>query len=401
MATTRSRGRKPSVGLVIAGAGARGAYEIGAVSVIVPWLRARGETPRILVGTSAGAINAVLVSALVHHPDPQEAAGRALDLWRSAARTGVYRPLLLTTPGLTLRYLARLAGIGDAPVTSVLDPAPLRRTLSSFDGWPALHDNVVDRRLDAVALIATATRQHRTEVFVETHRARLPADDPERRITYRAARLTAEHVMASSAIPVAFPSVRLSDEEGGGGDWYLDGGVRLNAPIKPALDLGADKLVVIATHPLAQEVDPPRLDPRQLDVFGAFATVITSTLVDRMIEDVRALDRVNRLLAAGATGTSYRQVPYLFVGPERSGSIPELAEAALHIYRGIDAVRSPDIALLERLIGGTHATHGELLSYLLFEPAFIEAMIEAGRRDAAATLAAHGDDPWRLTRRSG
>jgi len=401
MATSRARRSRPSVGLVIAGAGARGAYEMGALSVIVPWLRGHGETPRIVVGTSAGAINAVLVSALIHHPDPQQAAERALDLWRGAARDGVYRPLLLTTPGLTLRYLARLAGIGDAPVTSVLDPAPLRRTLSSFDSWPALHDNVAERRLDAVALITTATGRHRTEVFVESHRGTLPPDDAERRIAYRSARLTAEHVMASAAIPVAFPPVRLFDEEGTAGDWYLDGGVRLNAPIKPALDLGAAKLVVIATHPLAQEADPPRPDPRRPDLFGAFATVITSTLVDRMVEDVRALDRVNRLLVAGASGTAFRQVPYLFVGPERSGSIPELAEAALHAYRGLDAVRSPDIALLDRLIGGTHATHGELLSYLLFEPVFIEAMIEAGRRDAAATLAAHGNDPWRLTRRTG
>ncbi len=392
--------RGDTVGLVIAGAGARGAYEIGALSVIVPWLRSRGEQPRIIVGTSAGAINALLVAALAHHDDPHEAMQASLGLWREAARTGVFRPLLLTAPGLGLRYLARLAGIGDVPVTSVLDPAPLRKTLAGFTSWPSLHDNIGSGLIESVALIATATGRHRTEVFVESAARRaLPGDDSERRIAYRSARLSAEHVMASAAIPVAFPPVRLSDDEGGAGDWYLDGGVRLNAPIKPALDLGADRLVVIATHPLATEPDPPRIDPRQLDLFGAFAAVITSTLVDRMVEDVRALDRVNRLLGAGAAGTAYRPVPYLFVGPERSGTIPELAEAALHAHRGVEVLRSPDIALLDRLIGGTHSTHGELLSYLLFEPAFIDALIDAGRRDAEAVVAAHGDDPWRLTRR--
>jgi NTE family protein len=384
-----------TVAVVIAGAGARGAYEIGALSVVVPWLRARGETPRVIVGTSAGAINALLVAALLDLDDSEEAARRSVALWRGAARTGVFRPLLLTAPGFAARYLSRLVGIGDSPVTSVLDPAPLRRTLSHFEYWPRLHDNVASGLLDSVALITTATGRHRTEVFVEQSARRpLPPDDAARRISYLPARLSTEHVMASAAIPAAFPPVRLSDAEGAAGDWYLDGGVRLNAPVKPALDLGAERLVVVATHPLDQSEDPQRLDPRQLDLFGAFATVITSTLVDRMVEDVRALERVNRLLAAGARGTRYRHVPYLFVGPQRLGTISSLAEASLHAHRGLDALRSPDIALLDRLIGGTHSAHGELLSYLLFDPEFIDALIETGRADALAALAAAGDDPW-------
>ena len=110
--------------------------------MIVPWLRTRGEQPRVVVGTSAGAINALLVAALAHHEDPHEAVQRSLALWRQAARTGVFRPLMLTAPGLGLRYLARLAGIGDVPVSSVLDPAPLRKTLAGVTSWPSLHRNV-------------------------------------------------------------------------------------------------------------------------------------------------------------------------------------------------------------------------------------------------------------------
>jgi NTE family protein len=208
--------------------------------------------------------------------------------------------------------------------------------------------------------------------------------------------LTAEHIMASSAIPVAFPPVRLSDAEGASGDWYLDGGVRLNAPVKPALDLGADRLVVVATHPLTQPADTSQLDPRELDLFGAFASVLTATLVDRMVEDVRALDRVNRLVAAGAQGTGYREVPYLFAGPPGNDTIPALAEAALHANRGLEALLNPELALLDRLIGGTHSTHGELLSYLLFDPDFIDALIDRGRRDGEQLQATRAD-PWQLT----
>jgi NTE family protein len=391
--------RAQSVALVIAGAGARGAYEIGALSVLVPWLVERGQTPRIVVGTSAGAINAVLIGSMIDLEDPQDAAQQALEVWRKAARTGVFRPLLLSAPGVGLRYLLRLAGIGDKPVTSLLDPTPLRRTLAQYEHWPQLHENLATGRLDAVALIATATGRHRSEVFVEHGpRGRVPIEDSNRRIAYTPTHLTAEHIMASAAIPVAFPPVRLADAEGAAGDWYLDGGVRLNAPVKPALDLGADRLVVVATHPLSQADDAPPLDTRRLDLFGAFATVITSTLVDRMVEDVRALDRVNRLLGAGAVGTPFRQIPYLFVGPDHSDTISVLAESALHGLRGLDAWRSPDLALLDRLVGGTHSTHGELLSYLLFEPDFVDDLIEHGQRDATNTLQTLGDDAWRLTR---
>lgn len=390
-----------TVGLVIAGAGARGAYEIGVLSILLPWLRERGQQPRLLVGTSAGAMNAVLIAAMLHEDDAAQVGLRACEVWRQAARAGVYRPLLLTMPGLGLRYLTRVAGIGDHPVTSLLDPAPLRRTLSRFEHWPSLHRNISGGAVDAVALIATAAGRHRSEVFVETRaRGRLPGEDSGRRVVYQPARLTSEHIMASAAIPVAFPPVRLSDAEGAAGDWYLDGGVRLNAPIKPALDLGADRLVIVATHPLTQPPDSSPLDPRPPDLFGAFASVLTATLVDRMVEDVRALDRVNLLLGADTSGsTGYRQVPYLFAGPPRNETIPALAEAALHALRGLEALRSPDVALLDRLIGGTHSTHGELLSYLLFEPDFIDALIEQGQRDGAALVAATDRDPWRLTAR--
>ena len=387
-----------NVALVIAGAGARGAYEIGVLAVLVPWLRERGRTPRLLVGTSAGAINAVLVASMLHLEDAEDAARQACEVWRRAARAGVFRPLVLTMPGLGLRYLTRVAGIGDHPVTSLLDPSPLRRTLSRFEHWPRLHRNIDTGVVDAVALIATATGRHRSEVFVETGSpSRVPSEDAARRVAYLPTRLTAEHIMASSAIPVAFPPVRLSDAEGGSGDWYLDGGVRLNAPVKPALELGADRLVVVATHPLQQPPKISPLDPRPLDLFGAFATVLTATLVDRMIEDVRALDRVNKLLASGAERPDYRQVPYLFAGPEHNNTIPALAEAALHAMRGVEALRNPDVALLDRLIGGTHSTHGELLSYLLFDPDFIDAMIEQGRRDGERLLAESDVDPFRLT----
>jgi NTE family protein len=381
-----------TVGLVIAGAGARGAYEMGALSVLLPWLHGRGEDPRIIVGTSAGAMNAVLVAAASDLADPEAAAGEGLDVWRSIARASVFNPLLPTGIASTLRYVGGLLG---APIRleGLLDVRPLRRTLTEFGRWPVVHEAVASGRLDSIAVLATAMGAGgaavRTDVFTQA-RGPLPPDDDRRGVRYVPVDLTPDHVLASAAIPVAFPPVRV-DVQGRRG-WYLDGGVRLNAPVKPALQLGADRLVVVATHPLDPGPEPPSddTDDDAPDVFSAAAAVMTAALVDRMVDDVRSLQQVNRLLAAGARTQDYRHVPCLFVGPSRPEAIADAAREVLATkYK---RPLAGDFAVLNRLVGGSQRAHAELLSFLLFDRDFVDVLVDLGRRDAAAALAV--PDPW-------
>lgn len=384
-----------AVGVVVAGAGVRGAYEIGALSILIPWLRHHGRSPRILVGTSAGAINTVLAATMCAASDPEEAAEQALALWRSIGRAQVFHSVLVTGWMSALRYGAGVAGL---PVSlhSLLDPAPLRRLLDRYPHWDDVHRAVAGGRLDAVAVIASAHGQPRTDAFVELKdRQILPARDDVQGITYVSARLGPEHVMASAAIPVAFPPVAI--EEG----WYLDGGVRLNVPIKPALRLGATELLVVATHPLAKPPVPkppvPRPDrpgPRP-DVFAASALVLTAALVDRMVEDLHALRRINTLVAAGATDTGYRYVPHLFVGPEQPDSIAQVAEQVLTAkYDGVRGLFGGDYTVLNRLVGGPSRDHAELLSFLLFDPDYTQALIDLGCRDAAVAVTGMDGVRW-------
>ncbi len=391
--------RTPRTGLVIAGAGARGAYEMGALSVLVPWLRRRGDSPRVVVGTSAGAMNAVLVASMLEWPDPEEAAESALALWRGICGRSVFRALALTAPLSAARYLAGVVGLVGG-CESLLDPAPLRRTLEAFEHWGSLHDNVSAGLVDAVAIVTTSMGRARSEVFVEAGPGvRLPVDDVDRGVVHTRARLEPDHVMASAAIPVAFPPVRIDD------GWYLDGGVRLNAPIRPALGLGADRLVVVATHPLQEDTDPTSSDDESRtgapDVFAAGGTVMSSALVDRMVEDVRSLLRVNRLLAAGARDERYRHVPLVFCGPRRGDAIAAAAADVLGSrYQGVPGLLSllgADYAVLNRLVGGSSRTHAELLSFLLFDTEFVDRLVELGRRDAQLVVDEAGADPWRRT----
>src|SRR5581483_9961317 len=81
------------VALVLAGGGARGAYEAGALSVLLPVLDERGQRPRIVLGTSVGALNAAFLAANAHLK-PTELIGRALGVWETIRWGEVVEPLI-------------------------------------------------------------------------------------------------------------------------------------------------------------------------------------------------------------------------------------------------------------------------------------------------------------------
>lgn len=380
------------IGVVLAGAGARGAYEAAALATLLPVLEANGRRPRIFIGTSAGAMNAVLFASLAHLPADQ-AAQRALALWRQVGRRDVLRSVVVSGIEALLRYLAQLAGV-PVGLTSLLDPAPLQGTLERLIDWPQLHANATRPHLvQAVSVTTTDCATGRTKVFVECNGKRpLPPADEHRGIDYVSARLDCSHLMASAAIPLLFPPALIAAPAPDCG-WYLDGGVRLNAPIKPAVALGATHLVLLATDPINQ-VPPcaPRLGP-QPDVRAALADVLRSLLVDRMVEDIRRLSQMNELLqnrAPGSTvshsagGRRRRVIPFVYAGPDRADVLATLAAREFHgrYGHGRWLRHSLDYPVLHRLLGAAGTVNGELLSYLLFEHGFLEAAMEQGRRDA-------------------
>jgi len=397
-------GPDPSrVAVVVAGAGARGAYEAGVLSVVVPFLRAAGITPDLFIGTSAGAINATLFAAGAHLPADEQAAA-ALAVWRSVDIDDVFRPLMYSGPATIARWAGQLCGIPGIRLTSLVDTTPLARTAHRLVDWRQLAANLDDRRT-SLAVVTTSAADNRTVVFVDRNGADpLPPPDANRAIDYRDVRVTAEHVRASAAIPALFPAVEVSTPNDARG-WYADGGIRLNAPLKPALSLGAHKLVVVATHPAVYPPVPNTgEEPGPPDVDDMVVRVLDAALVDRMVEDLRTLGKINELVADGRrTGTGrhhhYVDVPYLFFGPETRGCLGTLAAEAFDDRNRWPAgawrmLRNPDLLLLGRLLGGDGARRGDLLSYLLFDRGFINAAICMGRRDAHLLLAGTDQPPW-------
>ncbi len=385
------------VALVLAGGGARGAYEVGALSVLFPALDEAGLRPRIVVGTSVGAVNGTYVASRAHEP-VADVTAEGEEIWRELRWDQVARPL--ASRGALERlalYLGEVAGVPGAEVPALLDPAPLAETLAARVSFERLHRNVADGHLDAAAVVGTSALTSRSVVFHDGGDA--PGHDPVRGIDYVPTALAPEHARASAAIPGVFPAVHV-ERPGPASGWYFDGGTRLNTPIKPALALGADRIVVVALNSIASA--PPQLaGPDRPDALEGAAQLIQSVLVDPLVHDVRTLAMVNEMVAAaGGDLAGRRRVPYVFVAPREREAV---GRVAVRVFRERflgpkGALRSPNVALLGRLLaGGRDAAHGELLSYLFFDGEFADALIELGRLDARRWLEEqHDDGLWQL-----
>ena len=392
---------------MFAGGGARGAYEAGVMAELLPELERRDQRPDVIVGTSVGAINAAYLASVAHLSAGEAVAG-LVERWEDLSPGRVIRPIVgLQTTLAGLRYLGDVLALPGVELRSFLDASPLAGTLDEWLDWQRLHRNVSEGLLDAAAVVATSALSAHSIVFVEgRERGRLSRSHE---IEYVPARLTRDQVRASAAIPTLFEAIRVEEPREAAG-WYFDGGTRLNTPIKPAIDLGVDRVIVIGTHSVSpvsrsnwhEEGSPP-------DFGDGAVQLLFAALVDSLIEDVRMLGKINLVVGEhGPPAASrrykerrgkrpYRRMPYMFIAPRSRDTVGDVAARVFHEhYGGLRGLRSPDIAAAGRLLGGISEPHAELLSYLLFSAEFARELIELGRSDARAWLERDWgpDGPW-------
>jgi NTE family protein len=361
------------LGLVLTGGGARGAYQVGVLDWIArryPWL----EVP-IVTGVSAGAVNTACVAA---HPDGfGPGVGQLRGLWCDLTVDRVFRADFRSIGGTALRWGFRIAsgGARAAPrVRGFLDTGPLREYLGSVleieEGViKGIGRNLEEGKLKAAAVAATSYSTNQSVVFVQGCDI-APWTRPQRRTEMT--RLTLEHILASAALPMFFPAVRI------GSEWFGDGGVRLTAPLSPALHLGANRILAISTRydrskaETAMPTVPGYPPPAQ--VLGSLLNAVFLDLID---QDALRLHRINELLERlpADRRDGMRIVDLLVIRPSRDlGRLaaefePQLPRAFRFMTRGLGTreQKSPD-----------------LLSLLLFQQDYIRRLMEIGARDAEA-----------------
>ena len=369
--TTERRGsRFADLGLVLSGGGARASYQVGVLAAIaerVPEL----EVP-ILTGVSAGAINATSLAA---SPGPFSAAvGTLRREWKRLTTENVYcvRPTSIVRSSTTwlLRFLlGRRSGPG--VVRGLMDMTPLRRYLSETIVLGGIARNIAAGRLDAVALSTTSYTTGRTVSFVQGHES-VPVWERALRVAVRAD-LRLDHVLASAAIPIVFPAIKLED------GFYGDGSIRQTAPLAPAIHLGARKLIAISMRvprgPVAPSI-PIGEYPASAEVVSL---LFNAVFLDSIDADAERLDRVNQLVAALPHGhtvpSGLRKVDLLLLRPSRDLGL---------LAKGYETKLPLLVRFVVQATGGLRERGSDLVSYLMFQPAYTETLMDLGYSDASA-----------------
>ncbi len=374
------------LGLVMSGGGARAAYQVGFLAAVAerfPDLRVD-----ILTGVSAGAINAALLAS--KPGDFRARVDELVELWSELRAEDVLRVGGTSLAWRVLRWGTRLASGGlvrPRHLQGLVDTTPLRgllgRALGSSDGsLPGIARRIDEGSLKACAMTATSYSSGCSVTFVQG-RDIIDWERPKR--ISRQRRLTVDHVMASAALPMLFPAVRLED------GWYGDGGVRLTAPLSPAIHLGAQRILAISTRfdrpgtqcappappavPLSEDGYPP---PAQ--VAGVLLNAIFLDLLDA---DALRLERFNTLLhrLPPAERPDLRPISLLVCRPSRDlGVLANEFEARL----------PRALRFLARGTGTQETRSNDFLSLIMFQPDYCARLLEIGLVDGRAQCEAIG-----------
>jgi len=323
----------------------------------------------VLVGSSAGALNAAGLACRAD--DLPTAVGRIVDLWRDIRAAQVYRTDVtsLGTTGVRWAWDLTFGGVTRrSQPKSLLDTTPLSELLRAQIPFAQIEHNLAAGHLRALALIATDLHTANGVVFVQSNGE--VAAWRRRRWRVERTAIGVEHLMASSAIPIFFPAVEI------GGAWYGDGSIRNTAPLSPAINLGAERIVAIGVSGLPPPPSTParRPSPTIAEIAGV---LLDAVMLDALEVDVEHSDRVNTSVLSCPTGDPaqpFRRVDVLWLRP--SERVRELA--AEHAHRIPRLVRY----LMRGL--GPDAAITELTSYLLFDPEFCSRLVELGRADVGA-----------------
>ncbi|WP_045481438.1 patatin-like phospholipase family protein [Pseudomonas sp. StFLB209] len=362
-------------GLILSGGGARAAYQVGVLAGIADLLPYGAMNPfPVIVGTSAGAINAVkLASDAMRF---RVAVHQLTLFWQNFRSHQVLRS---DWPGVirqASRFVGKsLLGLGSQAPVALLNSSPLRDLLNERMDLSGIEQAIEAQHLRAVAVTAFGYESGQAVTFYQG-KGSIEPWLRHRRVGLPS-RLTVDHLLASSAIPLLFAPVKVEQE------YFGDGAVRQSAPISPALHLGANRVLVIGVsgNPRGVQAQPQvhRVttgnQPSMAQISGH---LLNSTFIDSLEGDIELLERLNTLSALLPDEQARRQpgmapVEVLVISPSRP--LDEIAARHRHEL-------PPALRTFLRGPGATKTSGASVLSYLLFEAGYCSELIELGRHDA-------------------
>ena len=361
---------------MLTGGGARAAYQVGLIKGIArhfPRLRFQ-----IVTGVSAGAINAAYLAA------KQGTLGQKAEqldrMWCELSCDSIYEfdwkaflPFRTALASISPRKNSWAASKPHA----LVDTTPLRdllcRILNAPPGMPVpgIEENIQAGNLTALALMTSDYSTGQTVRWVQGRNYEF-YEGPNRRTALT--RFTIEHVLASAALPFVFPAVNIE------GEWHGDGGIRLAAPLSPAVHLGARRIIAMST---GYQRTPEEEATRVIDGYPPAAQIlnqlVNAIFLDAIDEDVVRMQRMNEIIEKlpPSERNGLKPIDLLVLRP--SVDLGKLAAEYEHLL-------PRKVKLLVRSLGAKETDSPDFISLLLFEPSYTRRIIEVGQADVEARL---------------
>ena len=382
-----------TLSLVLAGGGARGAYEAGVLRYILGTLpRVAGEPirPELICGTSVGALNGTYIAGGLNEPStPLKLSA----MWRNMVVERIYRFVALDL----LRSPLRLMGKGLNETSALLDPGPLYEWVQSEFPWRGLQDTLQNPHFKGLVISATDMTVGNTVNFVESRQwstGAMPSGlhIPDPSVETQHTRMGVEHCLASCAIPFLFPPIHINDRP------FIDGSVRQNTPLAPALQLGAERILVVGVkRPHAQRVAHQNvLEQPEVSFAQLAGKTLNAMMLDPIERDLQLVALFNQILSHGESQygpeftdrlnsdvgakqqTRFRRVQTLEIRPSL-----DLGAVAAEVFEStqIEASR-PTRMLLKAIANRESPNEADLLSYLLFDKTYTAVIEQLGFQDA-------------------
>lgn len=371
----RRRAEQPDgdLAIMLTGGGARAAYQVGLLRGIArhfPHVRFQ-----IITGVSAGAINAISLAA--HQGTLPEKVERLAEVWSILECEHVFEFNARSLIPFRSALASLLPRSHWAKPHGVFDTMPLRRLLERFlrtrSGVPidGIIRNIRSGDLHAVALITLDYSTGQSVRWVQG-RAMDVFEGPNRRS--ERTELTVEHVLASAALPFVFPAIRIGDQ------WHGDGGIRLAAPLSPAVHLGATRILAMSTGYQRTDVEaetpvtsgyPPAMQ--------ILSQLVNAVFLDVIDEDVLRMERMNEMIRKmpPSDRNGFKPIDLLVLRP--SIDLGKLAGEYEHYL-------PRNLRMLTRSLGTKETASPDFVSMLMFEPRYTERLLAIGEADVEARL---------------
>ena len=356
------------IGWVLPGGGARAAYQVGvlkAISELIP-----DSNPfSIISGTSAGAINASLLAS--RSQSLKEAVEVLSGVWCNFKTNKVYRTETTVMLKSIFQWLLTVSsgGVLVKNPKSLLDNSPLRQLLEDTINLEGIKNNIDKGNLDAFAITAASYSSKKSVTFFQSEEDDI---DWERflRVGVKTDILI-DHLMASIALPLIFPAVKINNE------YFGDGAMRQATPLSPAIRLGAEKLLIINTDSKSpnNQLTDNQIYPSIGEVGGY---MLDALFTGGLLSDLERLDRINQIIensgnnSAQTSNKKMKHLDYCVISPSK-----DIKKIAKEHYKDVPY----SVKLLMKGLGLKNREESELLSFLLFESSFTSSLIQLGFED--------------------